>query len=246
MAKNATAGRKKPHQTKKTAHGLALKIVTPLTYTQKQVFEYWLDNHLVLHGIAGTGKTFCALYLALREVLEYGTFDRVVIVRSAVPTRDVGFMPGSLSEKLAVYEQPYMDIVNDLCGRGDAYSILRSKGAVEFMSTSFLRGLTLDRAVVIVDEMQNLGGHELDSITTRIGASSKLVFAGDYRQTDLIRHAEKAGLASFLRIFSTLKGVETIEFHASDICRSGLVKQYILRKLELEDRDASCKLEHHA
>ena len=231
MAKNQS--RKKPHQTRKTAHGLSLKEIQAKTYSQRQVFEYWLDNHLVLHGIAGTGKTFCAMYLALREVLEYGTFERVVVVRSAVPTRDVGFMPGTLEEKLRVYEQPYRDVVNELCGRGDAYDILRNKGSIDFISTSFLRGLTMNNAVVIVDEFQNLSWHELDSITTRLGTGSKIVFAGDYRQTDLTRVAEKSGMSDFLRVFTSLKGVEQIEFREEDIVRSGLVKQYIIRKAEL-------------
>ncbi len=171
--------------------GLELREINPMTETQNIVFRSFYDNHLLLHGIAGTGKTFISLYLALKEMLEYGTFKKIYIVRSAVATRDVGFMPGTLDEKLRVYEQPYREIVNNLLSRGDAYDILKSKNVIEFMSTSFIRGLTIDNAVVIVDEIQNLSFAELDSVITRVGEGTKIVFCGDFRQTDLKNAKEK-------------------------------------------------------
>lgn len=213
--------------------GFKLMEINPITETQKTVFESFYDNHLLLHGIAGTGKTFVSLYLALREILEYGTFQKIYIIRSAVPTRDVGFMPGTLDEKLRVYEQPYREIVNSLLGRGDAYDIMKQKGIIEFMSTSFVRGLTIDSSVVIVDEIQNLSFGELDSVMTRVGEGTKILFCGDFRQSDLKHSKEKSGIHDFMRILDRINEFDHIEFQEQDIVRSGIVKTYIITKNEL-------------
>lgn len=214
-------------------YGLALRQINPLTGAQTQVFETFFENHLLLHGMSGTGKTFISLYLALKEILEYTKFRKIVIVRSAVQTRDQGFMPGTLDEKMSYYETPYRDIVNDLCGRGDAYDILKNRGCIEFMSTSFIRGITIDHAIVIVDEVQNMTFQELDSVVTRLGKDSKLVLCGDYRQSDLKKDKERTGLHDFIRVIDTMTGIEHVEFLQQDIVRSGFVKQYIIQKTEL-------------
>lgn len=213
--------------------GLSLKTINPKTYAQEQVFEAFFENHLLLHGFAGTGKTFLSLYLGLREVLEYETFRKVVIVRSAVQTRDLGFMPGDLNEKMSYYEIPYRDIVNELCGRGDAYDILKGRGVIEFMCTSFVRGLTIDQSVIVVDEIQNCTMGELDSVITRLGDNSKVVFCGDFRQSDLKTIGERSGITQFMSILKKLKGFEHIEFQINDIVRSPLIKQYIIEKSAL-------------
>jgi phosphate starvation-inducible protein PhoH len=213
--------------------GFELKEIEPKGEAQRQTFETFLDNHLLLHGYAGTGKTFLSLYLALREVLEYPIYHKIIIVRSAVQTRDLGFMPGSLDEKIGYYERPYADVVNDLCCRGDAYDIMKGKHIIEFMCTSFIRGLTLDNAIVIVDEVQNMTFEELDSVITRCGNHTKIVFAGDFRQSDLKHRGDRDGLIKFMGILDKLKGFEHIEFRQDDIVRSGLVKQYIIEKTEL-------------
>lgn len=213
--------------------GLQLKQVKPLKEPQRQVFEAFYENHLLLHGYAGTGKTFIALYLALKEVLEYTKFHNVIIVRSAVQGRDQGFMPGTEQEKMSYFEAPYHSIVNQLCERGDAYDILKNRGVVEFMSTSFIRGITLDNAIIIVDEVQNMTFEELDGIITRVGSNSKIVFCGDFRQTDLKKDKERSGLISFMKILDQMKGIEHVEFGQDDIVRSGFVKQYIIAKTDL-------------
>ena len=214
--------------------GMYLRPIKPLTEAQRQVFETFYENHLLLHGYAGTGKTFIALYLALKEILEYDKYRKVVIVRSAVQTRDQGFMPGTEKEKMAYYERPYHDIVNDLCGRGDAYDVLKMHGRVEFMSTSFIRGITLDNTLFIVDEVQNMTFEEIDSVVTRLGKNSKLVICGDYRQTDLKKLKERSGIHDFLKIMDEMgEGVERVEFQQEDIVRSGFVKRYIIAKTEL-------------
>ena len=214
--------------------GIELKPIKPMTYAQEQVFEAFFENHLLLHGCPGTGKSFLSLYLALREILEYGhssTFRKIIIVRSAVQTRDLGFMPGSLAEKIAYYEIPYKDIVNELCGRSDAYEILKQKGIIEFMCTSFIRGLTLDNAIIIVDEAQNNTGHELDSVITRVGDNSKIIFCGDFYQSDL-KGQDKNGFTAFINLIQNIKGIERVEFESRDIVRSAFVKAYIIAREE--------------
>ena len=131
----------------------SMQNIKPLTPSQTDLFESYHEGYnLAAIGTAGTGKTMCATYLALNDVLQKGEYEKVVIIRSAVQTREQGFMPGSKAQKEAVFEGPYTDIVNDLFSRGDAYQVLKQKGMIEFMSSSFVRGLTFDNSVIIVDE----------------------------------------------------------------------------------------------
>jgi len=213
--------------------GVKLQEINPITKAQAKVFESFYKSHLLLHGIAGTGKTFVSLYLALKEVLEHRAYKRIAIIRSCVPTRELGFMPGTLEEKLSVYEQPYREIVNCLTQRVDGYDLLKDAGIIEFMSTSFIRGLTLDNTIILVDEIQNMTFGELDSVITRVGDYSKIIFCGDYRQTDLQSTKDKSGLKDFMKIINTVSDVDYIEFLVDDIVRSGFVKKYIVAKMEL-------------
>lgn len=216
--------------------GLQLDNVKPLTKTQERVFHsYNEDKNLVLHGCAGTGKTYLGLYLGLRDVLDrdYEEFDKVVVVRSAVQTRNQGFLPGKLEEKSAKYEDPYISICSELFGRGDAYDILKQKGQIEFLTTSFVRGISLNNCIVIVDEMQNMNDGELNSVMTRVGKDSKIIFSGDYRQTDLNSRYDKSGIKDFLYILDHLESFDKIEFNTDDIVRSGIVKEYIKKREEL-------------
>jgi phosphate starvation-inducible protein PhoH len=207
-----------------------MKTISALTPSQESAFiAFENDSNLLLHGCAGTGKTYIAMYLALQEVLN-DSYKKVVIVRSAVPTRDVGFLPGSLEEKLKVYEQPYSSIANNLFNRGDAYSILKNKFMLEFIPTSFIRGTTLDNCVVIVDEINNLTFHELDSVITRLGPKTRLILCGDQSQTDLKFKDEQVGLIHFMDIITKMKSFYRIDFQKEDIVRSGLVKEYIIAK----------------
>ena len=181
----------------------------------------------------------CAMYLALRDVLTQGLYDQVVIVRSAVQTREQGFMPGSQAQKEAVYATPYADIANDLFGRGDAWEILKQKNQVRFMTSSFVRGLTFDNSIIVVDECQSMTYHELDSIITRVGESSKIIFCGDTRQDDLAGSRNRndvSGLASFINVLKRIPSFKLVEFGTEDIVRSGLVKEYIIAKERTESR----------
>jgi predicted ribonuclease YlaK len=184
--------------------------------------------------MAGTGKTFCALYLALKDVLNPKSKQRkVYIIRSAVPTRDVGFLPGSLKEKIKQYENPYRSICSHIFSRGDAYDVLKGKDLVEFMSTSFVRGDTYDDCTLIVDEMQNLSFHELDSVITRAGENTRIIFSGDFKQSDLLNSHDRRGLEDFLKILANMRSFSRIEFGVQDVVRSGLVKEYLINKDKL-------------
>lgn len=217
-----------------------MKKIQPITSTQETLFDSYKQGYnIAAIGTAGTGKTMCALYLALSDVVDSNRYEKIIIVRSAVQTREQGFMPGSLREKIAYYETPYIDIVNDLFGRSDAYATLKQKGCIEFMSSSFVRGLTFDNSIIVVDECQSMTYHELDSIITRVGESSKIIFCGDMKQDDLKQSKNRAdisGLKDFIRVINKIDSFEVIEFGVSDIVRSGLVKEYIIakeRELEL-------------
>lgn len=212
-----------------------LKRVNPITENQRKTFELFDEGkHLLLTGTAGTGKTFLSLYLSLSDMmLPDCEQNKIYIIRSVVPTRDMGFLPGNQKEKMKVYEAPYYGICTELYGRSDAYEILKQKNAIEFMSTSFVRGITMNDCFVIVDEMQNLTFHELDSIVTRIGKNCKVIFSGDFRQTDLTKEQEKGGLHNFIRIIDRISDFGCVNFTAEDIVRSRLVKEYIIAREKL-------------
>ena len=184
------------------------------------------------YGPAGTGKTFSALYLALETILEKTTqYDNIVLFHSIVPTRDIGYLPGSLAEKIAPYEVAYQGIITQLLGDNAGYNRLTTSKQIQFMSTSFIRGMTIDNAIIIVDEMQNLSFHELDSIMTRVGENTRIVFCGDAMQSDLRNTNEKNGIHDFMRILELMPDdMEMIEMGLDDICRSGTVRNYLLAK----------------
>lgn len=206
--------------------GLTLYEIEPLTQNQLKTFES--NKNLVLHGVAGTGKTFISCYLAFDDMIK-GLFDKLIIIRSAVPTRDMGFLPGNEKEKSAVYEEPYKNIAIELFGRGDAYEILKTKGLVYFMTTSFIRGVTIQDSVILIDECQNMSFHELDSIITRVGQGCRVIFSGDFRQADLTKN----GLKDFIRVLKAMDKFDLIDFEIKDIVRSDFVKQYITAKTNL-------------
>lgn len=205
-----------------------LKKIQPLTVNQKITFEeYSHSQNLMLHGCAGTGKTYVGMYLALREVMTKANFEKLIIIRSTVQTRDMGFLPGSSTEKIKVFEEPYFHITSDLFGRKDAYPVLKQKGVIEFTSTSFLRGITFENSIILVDECQSMIFHELNTIMTRLGENSKIIFCGDFRQNDLESSREKSGLKDFKNILGNMDKFSVVEFEEDDIVRSGIVKEYI-------------------
>jgi len=218
-----------------------MRDIEPLTDNQKKLFEsYKNGKNLVAYGAAGTGKTFITLYNALQEVLDPSTpYDKIYIVRSLVATREIGFLPGDHDDKSFLYQIPYKNMVKYMFEMpSDAdfemlYGNLKNQNTIDFWSTSFIRGTTLDRAIIIVDEFQNLNYHELDSIMTRVGTDTKIMFCGDATQTDLIKQNERNGIHDFMRILRIMPSLSIIEFGVEDIVRSGLCKEYLLAKLEI-------------
>lgn len=216
-----------------------LKKLEPLTKNQEIVFDsYNKGNHLILSGSAGTGKTFLATYLGLQSVLDKTTLlDKVVIVRSALPTRDMGFLPGEKEEKEAAYMDPYISIVNELFDDNEGWKKMVQFKHIEFLTTSFIRGITIHNAVVIVDEAQNCTFHELCSIITRLGDNCRFILCGDYYQSDFVKQTDKSGLYSFINIVNNMKYFDHIEFEWNDIVRSGLVRDFIMTKEMLEKKE---------
>jgi phosphate starvation-inducible protein PhoH len=222
-------------QAQATNSHFELRTIKPLTQNQQYAFESYRQGYnLMLHGFAGTGKTFCALYLALEEILNSNSnMDKIVLIRSVVPSRDMGFLPGSIKDKIAVYEEPYKEICDDLFGRGDGYGVLKMKRIIEFTTTSFLRGLTFNNAIVIVDETNNMTYQEIDTVMTRLGNNSRIIFCGDYRQSDLNKPHEKTGINTFMNVTKRINSFRHVEFQKEDIVRSGVVRDYIIQKTEM-------------
>ena len=218
-----------------------LRDIEPLTPNQQLLFNsYDTGKNIVAYGCAGTGKTFITLYNAIKDVLDEKTpYEKVYVVRSLVATREIGFLPGDHEDKSTLYQLPYKAMVKymfEMPTEADfemLYGNLKAQDTIDFWSTSFIRGTTFDKSIIIVDEFQNLNYHELDSIMTRVGQDSKIMFCGDATQTDLTRENEKNGIVDFMRILRMMSSMEIIEFGVEDIVRSGLVKEYILAKLEL-------------
>lgn len=230
---NGRAMQEGPKRKTWTSHDL--KNIKPLRPAQEDmVHDFLAGKNILAHGSAGTGKTFLAIYLALTELLHKdGQFDKIIIVRSAVPTRDMGFMPGSLTEKIALYELPYVDIFHDLFGRFSTYEDMKHSGLVEFTTTSYIRGLTWDNAIIIVDEVQNMEFHEINSIMTRVGMGTRIILAGDIPQTDLRRKGERTGMDRLLDILKKMKDFSSIKFNHDDIVRSDFVKSWIIASEEI-------------
>jgi len=215
----------------------SIKKITPLTRNQEIAFEeYRKGNNLIMSGSAGTGKSFLAMYLGLSEILQQKSYyNRIVIIRSAVPSRDLGFVPGTLEEKSKIYQDPYVQIVTELVGRGDAWHFLMHKEIIQFQTTSFLRGLTFQDCILVFDEFQSATFHEIDTVLTRVGENCRFVLCGDYRQNDLDMKREKqgSGFGQAIQILDRVPNTSHVQFGIEDVVRSGFVKDYLIQKEKL-------------
>jgi phosphate starvation-inducible protein PhoH len=247
MARKQTANTNNSEITIKTNTGNHLKLriddlrtFDPLTENQKKFFDAYKrgDYFIALHGVAGTGKTFCAMLKAIEEVLDKSNpFNKIIVVRSAVQSREIGHLPGDVNEKMEIYQQPYRQICETLFGRKDAWDRLEEQHHIEFISTSFIRGMSFDDAIIIVDEMQNMNYEEISTVMTRVGYRSKIIWCGDYRQTDLRKANDKSGIKKFLEIADMMNSHTRIEFTVDDIVRSSLVKDWILAEMRYNDEN---------
>ena len=224
--------RKKPVNNSMTVKLNDLLQFDPLTKNQEIAYKAWEEgNNIILTGTAGTGKTFMGLYLAMEDMLETNNcYEQLVIIRSMVPTRDMGFLPGTKEEKEEAFMSPYKNICTELFGDKASYNKMITSNQIKFESTSYIRGMTFDNTVILVDEMQNLNFHELDSVITRVGKNSKIIFAGDFKQSDFKYNDERDGIVRFLQIVEQLKNFTVINFGWEDIVRSDFVRDYIMTK----------------
>lgn len=230
---------KKKGQSVFARNSLRLREIEPLTANQRKLFEtYQTGTNVFVHGCPGTGKSFLSINLALRELMRDDCqYKRLIIIRSAVPSRDIGFLPGSPEEKVALYEVPYVSIFTELFGRPDAYELLKDEGTVEFVTTSFLRGMSFKDSIIIVDELQNMSFEELNTVISRVGDNSKILFLGDYYQTDLNKKKnDKSGYIKFKSILETIDSFGFVQMDIEDIVRSMLVKKYIIARIKWEER----------
>lgn len=211
----------------------SIRNIEPLTENQSKVFDaYEEGKNIVLSGSAGSGKSFLAMYLALKELIKNSSshYKKLIIIRSAVPSRDLGFVPGTLEEKSKIYQDPYMNIANELIGRGDAWHFLVNKEIIEFQTTSFLRGLTFNNCIIIFDEFQSATFHEIDTVLTRIGENCRFLLCGDFNQNDLSIKREKSGFQDAVSILKNIDDVEEVRFTIDDVVRSGFVREYLKEK----------------
>lgn len=226
---------------KKPINAQYLMDINPITKNQEKLFDSYSEGkNIVAYGSAGTGKTFCVLYNAIKDVLsEYTPYEKIYLFRSLVPTREIGFLPGSHEDKASLYQIPYKNMVKYMFRMPSdpdyemLYGNLKQQETISFWTTSFVRGTTLDNSIIIVDEFSNLNFHELDSVITRVGEDTKIMFCGDAAQSDLIKANERNGIVDFMKILQKMPSFDMIEFTVDDICRSGLVKEYLVNKNEL-------------
>lgn len=233
MTKSARRRLSRTEKKQGTNFGLVMRRIKPLTINQSKAFKLWENGQdLVLHGIAGSGKTLLAFFFGLKSVIA-GDAKQVIIVRSAVPSRDLGFLPGSVKDKSREFELPYYEICATLFGRDDAYEVLKAKGDIQFVTTSYLRGTTLDNSVIIVDEFQNMAWNELNTVMTRVGQYTRVIFTGDTKQSDLEENKGKRDVLKMIQILKQMDCFEFVNMKLTDVVRSGKAKEYLTAVHEL-------------
>jgi len=232
---NIAAKTEGPQKKRWSVHDI--KSIQPFTNHQQDFFQSYLQgSNVVAYGSAGTGKSFLALYLGLRDVIDRDMpQDHMVIVRSAVPSKEIGHLPGTVDEKMAVYESPYVDICSELFRRPSTYNDMKEAELIQFTPTSFVRGTTWNNALVVVDEVQNMTWHEINSVMTRLGSNSRVIITGDYNQNDLVnKRNETSGIARLVRTADRMTEFSNIIFTTDDIVRSEFVKSWIIASEQTE------------
>lgn len=231
---NVASFKKQKRKPQNTIGEINIKEIHPLTENQRKVFSAYDDGKNILSiGSAGTGKSFLFFYLTLFDLLFSNRYSKIIIFRSAVPTRNIGFLPGNEDEKMSAYTLAYKGICSELLERGDGFELLKKKDMIEFQSTSFVRGTTFDNCLIIVEEIQDMNLHEISTLITRCGKNTRIFLCGDIKQTDLDPRREVSGIQDFIRIAANMDSFEIVEFGIEDIVRSGLVREYLVAKENL-------------
>ena len=226
-----------------TSLNFDLQNIKPLTNNQILAFDsYHQGNNLMLTGTPGTGKSFIGCFLAMEDILTDHRYNKLIIVRSIVSSRDPGALPGDIKQKSKIYEAPYGRIFSKLFDRGDAYQYLKSRDIVEFETTSFIRGCEWSDCIVFVDEFQNMTASELHTVITRVGENCKVIFAGDIKQLDHMPSKQQSGFKDFFTVIDNIRSFVVVEFDRNDIVRSGLVKEYIIARETLEDTNVIARM----
>ena len=203
--------------------------------TQQQMVKAYFDNDLVFAvGPAGTGKTYVAIALAVRA-LKNREIKRIILTRPAVEAGErLGFLPGDLKDKLDPYLQPLYDALGDMIPAKKLQDFI-AEGTIQIAPLAYMRGRTLDRACVILDEAQNTNLGQLKMFLTRMGSNAKFIVTGDASQVDLPRK-EDSGLLKGIRMLEDIKGIAVIRFGSGDIVRHPLVTR-IVKAFDKEERE---------
>ena len=235
IAFNEQTTREGPTKKKWNLHDMVH--IQPLTQAQSDLFHcFYQGSNVVGYGSAGTGKSFLAMYLGLKDVIDPECPQtKLIIVRSAVASRDIGHLPGTIEEKTQIYESPYNDICVELFRKSATYTNMKEAGLIEFLPTSFVRGTTWDDAIVILDETQNMTFHEISSVLTRVGRNTKIIMIGDVAQTDLTKKHDQSGFAKAINVAERMDSFASITFNHNDIVRSEFVKQWIIASESIND-----------
>jgi phosphate starvation-inducible protein PhoH and related proteins len=224
------------HKKAKHKYPIILKKVDPRTANQEKIFDRFDEGkHLYIHGTAGTGKTYVACYLAMDAILNHGDFEELVIIRSAVPSRRQGFLPGNEEEKNEIFEVPYENLFTKLFDGDRPYQNLKSSNKVRFISTSYLRGITLENCVVLIEEVQNMNDGEIDTVMTRLGENCRAIICGDTAQNDLFYMHEDSCIDKLSKVVRKMPSFSVIEMKPEDICRNGLVREWLLSKASVQN-----------
>jgi phosphate starvation-inducible PhoH-like protein len=202
------------------------KTVVPKNISQKHYLNALLKDDVVFGiGPAGTGKTYLAIAVALQSLLN-GEVDRIVVTRPAVEAGEaLGFLPGDLEEKILPYLRPLYDAMEDMVGKEDTNKMME-RGLIEVAPLAYMRGRTLSKAFVILDEAQNSTSEQMMMFLTRLGSDSKMIITGDITQVDLPR-SKKSGLKMASKVLEAVDRIKIFYFKENDVVRHPLVRKII-------------------
>ncbi|MCB1123322.1 MAG: PhoH family protein, partial [Verrucomicrobiae bacterium] len=202
------------------------KKLIPKTLNQKRYLEAIFAKEIVFGiGPAGTGKTYLAMAAAIHALLQ-GEIEKIILTRPAVEAGEaLGFLPGDLEEKITPYLRPLYDAIHDMLGKENGDKLME-KGVIEIAPLAYMRGRTLSKAFIILDEAQNTSSEQMMMFLTRLGDNSRMIVTGDITQIDLPRNKE-SGLRGITHILNHIPEIELFYFESFDVVRHPLVQKII-------------------